>query len=153
VLGLWGKPARSHAANASGSQSGTAGASALLSEAVSSQVGGRLEKLFGIQTFESILADRSGRDGGFAKRCRAGNSAAAGPREPDRDVWSNVGSTQQQVIQVEYNVNRNVSIVALRDYNGTFGIDKKSRSAFRRRPGASVRLCVAGRALVFFLGL
>jgi len=40
---------------------------------------------------------------------------------------SNVGSTQQQVIQVEYNVNRNVSIVALRDYNGTFGIDVKNQ--------------------------
>ncbi len=43
---------------------------------------------------------------------------------------SNVGSTQQQVIQVEYNVNRNVSIVALRDYNGTFGIDIKFKKRF-----------------------
>ena len=43
---------------------------------------------------------------------------------------SNVGSTQQQVIQVEYNVNRNVSIVALRDYNGTFGIDVKIKKRF-----------------------
>jgi translocation and assembly module TamB len=36
---------------------------------------------------------------------------------------SNVGSTQQQVIQVEYIVSRSVSVVALRDQNGTFGID------------------------------
>jgi len=43
---------------------------------------------------------------------------------------SNVSSTQQQVIQVEYNVNRNVSIVALRDYNGTFGIDVKIKKRF-----------------------
>ena len=43
---------------------------------------------------------------------------------------SNVGSTQQQVIQVEYNVNRNVSIVALSDYNGTFGIDLKIKNRF-----------------------
>jgi translocation and assembly module TamB len=43
---------------------------------------------------------------------------------------SNVGSTQEQVIQVEYNVNRNVSIVALRDYNGTFGIDVKIKKRF-----------------------
>ena len=43
---------------------------------------------------------------------------------------SNVGSTQEQVIQVEYNVNRNISIVALRDYNGTFGIDIKIRKRF-----------------------
>jgi len=38
---------------------------------------------------------------------------------------SNVSSTQQQVIQVEYNVTRNISIVGLRDQNGTFGIDVK----------------------------
>ena len=38
---------------------------------------------------------------------------------------SNVNSTQQQVIQVEYIVNRNVSVVALLDQNGTFGIDVK----------------------------
>ena len=43
---------------------------------------------------------------------------------------SNVGSTQEQVIQVEYNINRNVSIVALRDYNGTFGIDVKIKKRF-----------------------
>ena len=43
---------------------------------------------------------------------------------------SNVSSTQQQVIQVEYNVNRNVSVIALRDYNGTFGIDLKIKKRF-----------------------
>jgi translocation and assembly module TamB len=44
---------------------------------------------------------------------------------------SNVGSTQEQVIQVEYNVDRNVSIVALRDQNGTFGIDIKIKKHFQ----------------------
>ena len=43
---------------------------------------------------------------------------------------SNVSSTQQQVIQVEYNVDRNVSIVGLRDQNGTFGIDIKIKKRF-----------------------
>ncbi|MDE3160369.1 MAG: translocation/assembly module TamB domain-containing protein, partial [Acidobacteriota bacterium] len=43
---------------------------------------------------------------------------------------SNVGSTQQQVIQVEYNVDRNVSVVGLRDQNGTFGIDIKIKKRF-----------------------
>ena len=43
---------------------------------------------------------------------------------------SNVSSTQQQVIQVEYNVNRVVSIVGLRDQNGTFGIDIKIKKRF-----------------------
>ena len=44
---------------------------------------------------------------------------------------SNVTSTQQQVIQVEYNVNRNFSIVALRDQNGTFGLDVKFKKRFQ----------------------
>jgi translocation and assembly module TamB len=38
---------------------------------------------------------------------------------------SNVSSTQQQVIQVEYIVTHNISIVGLRDQNGTFGMDIK----------------------------
>jgi hypothetical protein len=43
---------------------------------------------------------------------------------------SNVGSTQQQVIQVEYAVSPTVSIVALRDYNGIFGIDLVIKKRF-----------------------
>jgi hypothetical protein len=42
-----------------------------------------------------------------------------------------VGSTQEQVIQVEYSINRNISVVALRDQNGTFGIDVKIRKRFK----------------------
>src|SRR6266436_3823183 len=116
---------------ASGAQSGTAGASALLSEAVSSQVGGRLEKLFGITNFRV--------DPGLTGVGATGASQNAAARvtvqqQVTRNLTvtyvSNVGSTQQQVIQVEYNVNRNVSIVALRDYNGTFGIDVKIKKRF-----------------------
>jgi hypothetical protein len=34
------------------------------------------------------------------------------------------------VIQVEYNLNRNISIVGLRDQNGTFGVDIKFKKRF-----------------------
>jgi len=117
--------------SASGAQSGTSGASALLSEAVSSQVGGRLEKLFGITNFRV--------DPGLTSVGSTGTSQNAAARvtvqqQVTRNLTvtyvSNVGSTQQQVIQVEYNVSRNVSIVALRDYNGTFGIDLKIKKRF-----------------------
>jgi translocation and assembly module TamB len=110
--------------SASGTQTGSSGATALLSEAVSSQVGGRLEKLFGITNFRV--------DPGLTALGATGALQTAAARvtvqqQVTRNLTvtyvSNVGSTQQQVIQVEYNVNRNVSIVALRDYNGTFGID------------------------------
>ncbi|HEY2461729.1 MAG TPA: translocation/assembly module TamB domain-containing protein [Candidatus Acidoferrum sp.] len=103
---------------------GSVGASAILSEAVSSQLGGRLEKLFGITSLRV--------DPGLATVGTTGSEQNAAARvtvqqQVTRNLTvtyvSNVGSTQQQVIQVEYNVNRNVSVVALRDQNGTFGID------------------------------
>ncbi len=101
-------------------------ATALLSEAVSSQLGGRLERLFGITRFRV--------DPGLTTLGSTGSNQNAAARvtveqRVTRNLTityvSNVNSTQQQIIQVEYNVNRNVSIVALRDQNGTFGIDVK----------------------------
>jgi translocation and assembly module TamB len=107
-------------------QSGTSGASALLSEAISSQLGGRVERLFGITRFRV--------DPGLASVATSSSGQNAAARvtveqqvTPNLTVTyvSNVSSTQQQVIQVEYNVTRSVSVVALRDQNGTFGIDVK----------------------------
>src|SRR5438552_4111624 len=112
-------------------QSGTAGASAILSEAISSQLGGRLERLFGITRFRV--------DPGLAGVGSTGSQQSAASRitveqQITRNLTityvSNVSSTQQQVIQVEYNVDRNVSIVGLRDQNGTFGIDIKIKKRF-----------------------
>jgi translocation and assembly module TamB len=117
--------------SATGTQSGTTGASALLSEAVSSQVGGRLEKLFGITNFRV--------DPGLAAVGPTGLSQNAAARvtvqqQVTRTLTvtyvSNVGSTQQQVIQVEYAVSPTVSIVALRDYNGIFGMDLVIKKRF-----------------------
>jgi translocation and assembly module TamB len=113
-------------------QSGTAGASAILSEAISSQLGGRLERLFGITRFRV--------DPGLAGVGSTGSEQNAAARvtveqQVTRNLTityvSNVSSTQQQVIQVEYNVDRNVSIVGLRDQNGTFGIDVKIKKRFK----------------------
>jgi len=113
-------------------QSAGTGANALLNEAISSQLGGRLERLFGITRFR---VDPGLQEVGTT----TGSGQNAGARitveqQLARDLTityiSNVSSTQQQVIQVEYNVNRNVSIVALRDYNGTFGIDVKIKKRF-----------------------
>jgi len=114
-----------------GNTQSTAGASALLSEAVSSQVGGRIQKLFGITNFRVDPALV-----GVATTGTGQNTSArvTVQQQVTRNVTityvSNVGSTQEQVIQVEYNVNRNISIVALRDYNGTFGIDVKIKKRF-----------------------
>jgi translocation and assembly module TamB len=114
-----------------GNTTSTAGASALLSEAVSSQVGGRLEKLFGITNFRVdpalVGVGSTGTGSNAAARVTVQQQVT---RNITITYISNVGSTQEQVIQVEYNVNRNISIVALRDYNGTFGIDVKIKKRF-----------------------
>jgi translocation and assembly module TamB len=113
------------------SPSGTAGASAILSEAVSSQLGGRLERLFGITRFrvDPGLAEvgSTGSEQNAAARVTVEQQIA---RNLTITYVSNVSSTQEQVIQVEYNVDRNVSIVGLRDQNGTFGIDIKIKKRF-----------------------
>jgi len=107
-------------------QSGSPGATALLSEAISSQLGGRVERLFGITRFRV--------DPGLTEvgASSSGQNAAARvtvEQQVTRNLTvlyeSNVTSTQQQVIQFEYNVNRNISVVGLRDQNGTFGMDIK----------------------------
>jgi len=112
-------------------QTGASSASAILSEAVSSQLGGRLERLFGITRFRV--------DPGLTELGSTGSGQNAGARvtveqQVARNLTityvSNVSSTQEQVIQVEYNVDRNVSIVGLRDQNGTFGIDIKIKKRF-----------------------
>ena len=120
--------ARSGSATAPSSSSN---ASAILSEAVSSQLGGRVERLFGITRFRV--------DPGLTEVGSTTSGQSAGARvtveqQVARNLTityvSNVSSTQEQVIQVEYNVDRNLSIVGLRDQNGTFGIDIKIKKRF-----------------------
>ena len=131
LLALGQTSSEATARSGGATQSGTAGASAVLSEAISSQLGGRVERLFGITRFRV--------DPGLAGLGSTGseqNSTARVTVEQQitRNLTityvSNVSSTQEQVIQVEYNVNRNVSIVGLRDQNGTFGIDVKIKKRF-----------------------
>jgi translocation and assembly module TamB len=108
------------------SQGGSSGASALLSEAISSQLGGRVERLFGITRFR-VDPGLAGLGAGGSGQNAAARVTMEQQVTPNLTVTyvSNVSSTQQQVIQVEYNVTRTISVVALRDQNGTFGVDVK----------------------------
>ncbi len=105
------------------------GANALLSEAISSQLGGRLERLFGISRFrvDPFLAG-TGTEQNAAARITIEQQVT---RDLVITYITNVTSTQQQVIQVEYNISRRISIVALRDQNGTFGLDVKFKKRFK----------------------
>jgi translocation and assembly module TamB len=131
LLALGQTSSEATARSASGSQGSSSGATALLSEAISSQLGGRLERLFGITRFRVdpglTTIGSSATDQNPAARVTVEQQVS---RNLTITYVSNVGSTAQQVIQVEYNVNRNVSIVALRDYNGTFGIDVVIKKRF-----------------------
>lgn len=105
------------------------GATALISEAIASQVGGRIERLFGISRFrvDPFLAGTGSEQNATAR--------ITIEQQLTRDLVityvTNVTSTQQQIIQVEYNVTRDISIIGLRDQNGTFGLDFKRTMRFR----------------------
>jgi translocation and assembly module TamB len=105
------------------------GATTLLSEAISSQLGGRIERLFGISRFrvDPFLAGVGSQQNAAAR--------VTIEQQVTHDLVityiTNVTSTQQQVIQVEYSVTRDISIVALRDQNGTFGLDVKFKKRFK----------------------
>ena len=96
------------------------GATALLSEAISSQFGGRIEKLFGISRFrvDPFLAGTASEQNAAARVTieeQVGKAVTI-------TYSSNAASQQEQVIQVEYAVRRDVSIVGLRDINGTYSL-------------------------------
>jgi translocation and assembly module TamB len=113
-----------------GAQTPQLGATTLLSEAFSSQLGGRIQRLFGISHFsvDPFLAGSTAPSQSSAARVTVEQRFS-----PDLTVTyvTNVGGTSQQVIQIEYAVRRDISIVALRDDTGTFGIDVIFRKYFK----------------------
>ena len=110
-------------------QNAGVGASAVLSEAISSQLGGRIQRLFGISHFSvgpSVAALNTQQ-----------NSLASVTIEQQVThglvitYITDVTTTQYQVIQIEYTVNREFSVLALRDENGTFGLDIVRKTRFK----------------------
>jgi len=99
------------------------GATALLSEAISSGVGGRIEHLFGISSFRV--------DPFVAGTATESNAAARVTIQEQltRDISitysTNASTNQYQLIQVDYAIKRGLSIQFLRDINGTYGMDVK----------------------------
>jgi translocation and assembly module TamB len=107
-----------------GAASQNYGATALLSEAISTGLGGRIEHLFGISHF-SVDPFVAG---------TAAESNAAARVTIQQQVKNNLTITystnaatnnQYQLIQVEYSIKRDLSVVFLRDINGTYGMDIK----------------------------
>jgi translocation and assembly module TamB len=132
LLALGQTSSESHPTGNANTQTASSGASAILSEAVSSEFGSRLQRLFGITRFR---VDPGLTELGSTESSQTAAARVTVEQQVTRNLTityvSNVGSTQEQVIQVEYNVDRNLSIVALRDENGTFGIDIKIKKHFQ----------------------
>ena len=100
------------------------GATALLSEAISSGIGGRIEHLFGISSFRV--------DPFVAETATESNAAARVTiqEQVTHDLAitysTNAATTNQyQLIQVEYTIKPGLSVEFLRDINGTYGGDIK----------------------------
>jgi translocation and assembly module TamB len=128
LLALGQTSQQSGARTATGQNPG-AGASTLLSEAISSQLGGRIQRLFGISHFSvgSPIATLASQQNSIA--------SVTIEQQVTRGLVityiTNVTTTQYQVIQIEYTINREFSVVALRDENGTFGLDFIRKTRFK----------------------
>ena len=110
-------------------QNAGVGASTVLSEAISSQLGGRIQRRFGISHFSLGPS--------VAGMTTQQNSIASVTiqQQISRGLVvtyvTDVTTTQYQVIQIEYAINREFSVVALRDENGTFGLDVIRKTRFK----------------------
>jgi translocation and assembly module TamB len=122
-----GRTREESAAAGSGGSFGFGGEASnlLINEALNSTVNSRLQRLFGASR---VKIDPQG--------LASETNVVRGPQVTvEQQVASNltltystnVSVSTQQIIQVEYNVTRNVSIVALRDQNGVVSFDFKIR--------------------------
>jgi translocation and assembly module TamB len=100
--------------------------SAILAEALNSAISNRARSLFGIS---HIRVDPQGMN---TETSPTTSAPAVTIEQQVKDnltltYTTNVSQTSQQIIQAEYNVSRNVSILALRDYNGVVSFEVRIR--------------------------
>jgi translocation and assembly module TamB len=119
-----GSPGEGNALRSQPGASQNYGATALLTEAITSGIGGRIEHLFGISQFRvDPFAAGNTTESNAAARVTIVEQVARGLTIT---YSTNAATTNQyQLIQVEYAVKRNVSVEFLRDINGTYGFDIK----------------------------
>jgi translocation and assembly module TamB len=100
------------------------GATALLSEAISSGIGGRIEHLFGISSFrvDPFVAETATESNAAA---RVTIQQQVTPALSITYSTNAAANNQYQAIQVAYALRRDLSVVFLRDVNGTNGLDIK----------------------------
>lgn len=106
----------------------TVGASALLSQALSTQVSGRIQRLFGVSR---IKIDPNIGGLGYT----AGGARVTVEQQMTRDLTltyvTTTSTSQQRIIQFEWNISDRISLLGLRDQNGILGVELKFRQRFK----------------------
>ena len=106
----------------------TVGASALLSEALSTQVSSRIQRLFGVSRIkiDPNVGALAGATGG---------ARITVEQQVTRDFTltyvTTTSSSQQRIIQFEWNLSDRISLLGARDQNGVFGVELRLRQRFK----------------------
>ncbi len=102
-------------------------AASILSESLSGVLGKRVQRIFGLESFrvDPFLAG--------AENDPTARVTITERLSKDLAVTfsRNLSTNEEQIVVVEYDVTRNLSIVATRDEEGAFGIDFRFRKRFR----------------------
>ena len=105
----------------------TQGASALLSQALSSQMSGRLRRLFGISQIK-IDPNVYGPGVGTGPRVTVEEQVT---RDFSLTYSTNTAGAQQRIIHLEYDLSDKVSLIGERDQNGVLGVEVRFRRRFK----------------------
>lgn len=103
------------------------GAATLVGQALAAPVAGRLQRFFGVSRIK-IDPKLTGIENNPEARLTL-------EQQVSKDITftyiTNLTQTQEQIVRVEWNVNRQWSVLAVRDANGLFGIDFLYRKQFK----------------------
>jgi translocation and assembly module TamB len=110
-----------------GNPSATIGASAILSQALSSQTTSRIQHLFGVSR---IKIDPNVAVPGFGSGARVTVEQQVA-HDLTLTYVTDTSYSQYRIIQFEWNVSDNVSVLGVRDQNGVFGIEFRFRHRFK----------------------
>jgi translocation and assembly module TamB len=103
------------------------GGNTLLGQAVTQQISNRLQRFFGVSRIK-IDPQLTGLDNLPQARLTLEQQIS---KEITLTYITNLNRAQEQIVRVQYDVDRNWSVLATRDGNGVFGIDVLFRKSFR----------------------
>jgi translocation and assembly module TamB len=102
-------------------------AASILSESLTGVIGKRVERIFGLSSFR-IDPFLAGTENDPTARVTITERIA---KDLTVTYSRNLTTTQEQIIVIEYDVSKNLSIVATRDEDGRYGVDFRFRKRFR----------------------